>query len=285
MSPANQTLQTGLAALETRVKKDLDDLCRPPANWVPSRAKDGESVTDVVIIGGGMCGMLVWFALQSAGIRNVRIVDRNPEGVEGPWVTYARMETLRSPKHLTGPAYGMASLTFRTWFEAQFAEREWEVLDKIPRTMWMDYRRWYRSVLSVPVENNVAVQRIRPEADLLRLELGGEGTTETSIVARKLIMATGREGTGHPNIPAFMEGVPRTHFAHSSDDINFAALRGKRVVVIGIGASAVENAAEAAEAGADEVRMLARREKNADHQQDDGHRLLRIFCRLCCAAG
>jgi cation diffusion facilitator CzcD-associated flavoprotein CzcO len=55
--------------------------------------------------------------------------------------------------------------------------------------------------------------------------------------------------------------VPRTHFAHSSDAIKFEALRGKRVVVIGVGASAVENAAEAAEAGAAEVRMLARRKK------------------------
>jgi cation diffusion facilitator CzcD-associated flavoprotein CzcO len=194
-------------------------------------------------------------------MRNVRIVDRNPEGVEGPWVTYARMETLRSPKHLSGPAYGMGSLTFRAWFEAQFGTRAWDALDKIPRTMWMDYLRWYRNVLSVPVENNVEVLSIRPEGDLLRLQLGGEGTTEASILTRKLIMATGREGTGHPNIPAFMDGVPRDRFAHSSDDIDFSELEGKRVAVIGVGASAVENAAEAAEAGAREVRLLARRKK------------------------
>ena len=87
---------------------------------------------DAVIVGGGMCGMLVWFALQSAGMRNVRIVDCNPAGFEGPWETYARMETLRSPKHLTGPAYGMGSLTFRAWFEAQYGEAAWEELDKIP---------------------------------------------------------------------------------------------------------------------------------------------------------
>ena len=47
-------------------------------------------------------------------------------------MTYARMETLRSPKQLTGPAYGMASLTFRAWFTAQFGEDAWEALDKIP---------------------------------------------------------------------------------------------------------------------------------------------------------
>jgi cation diffusion facilitator CzcD-associated flavoprotein CzcO len=74
-------------------------------------------------------------------------------------------------------------------------------------------------------------------------------------------MATGREGTGHPYIPAFMAGVPSSHWAHSSDDIDFTALRGQRVAVIGVGASAVENAAEAAEAGAREVRLLIRRKR------------------------
>lgn len=34
-------------------------------------------------------------------------------GKEGPWATYARMVTLRTPKHLTGLDYGMPSLTFQ----------------------------------------------------------------------------------------------------------------------------------------------------------------------------
>ncbi len=249
----------GLARLEEQVRHDLACLCRPPQNWVVQRRAGTEPVLDVAIVGGGMCGMLVWFALQSAGIRNVRIVDRNPAGFEGPWVTYARMETLRSPKQLVGPAYGMASLTFRAWYVAQHGGDAWEELDKIPRPMWMDYLTWYRNVLGVPVENNVELVRIHPDGDLLRLEFGGKGMTETSVLVRKLIMATGREGTGHPNIPAFMDGVARHHWAHSSDDIDFSELRGKRVAVIGVGASAVENAAEAAEAGAGEVRLLARR--------------------------
>ena len=62
--------------------------------------------------------------------------------------------------------------------------------------------------------------------------------------------------------------------------IDFAALAGRRVVVIGVGASAVDNAAEALEAGAAEVRLLARRDEDADDQQADGHRLLRPRRRL-----
>ena len=248
-----------LAALEARVRQDQDYLCRPAPNWVPPRHQGEEAVHDVVIIGGGMCGLLAWFALNSAGIRNLRILDRSRQGLEGPWMTYARMETLRSPKQLTGPAYNYASLTFRAWYTACFGEAAWEMLDKIPRPQWMDYLNWYRKVLEVPVENEVEVKRILPEGDYLRLELAGRGAGESSILTRKCVMATGRDGTGHPSIPAFAEGLPRSHWAHSSDDIDFDRLKGKRVVVIGAGASAVENAAEALEHGAKETRLLVRR--------------------------
>jgi cation diffusion facilitator CzcD-associated flavoprotein CzcO len=255
------TGDAGLDQLAAAVRRDLDYLCRPPANWVVPREADGRPVLDVAIVGGGMCGLLLWFALQTAGIRNVRIVDRNRRGLEGPWATYARMETLRSPKQLTGPAFGMASLTFRAWYVAQYGGAGWEELDKIPRPIWMDYLRWYRDVLEIPVENEVELLQVRPEDGLLRLDLGGKAAREPVMRARKLIMATGREGLGRPAIPAFVQDLPRSRWAHSADAIDFQALRGKRVAVIGVGASAVENAAEALEAGAREVRLLIRRKE------------------------
>ena len=39
---------------------------------------------------------------------------------------YARMDTLRSPKTLTGPALGVPSLTFRAWYEAKYGLDAWE---------------------------------------------------------------------------------------------------------------------------------------------------------------
>ena len=135
----------GLDALEQRVRFDLACLNYPPPNWVvPATHPSGDPVSDVVVIGAGMAGLVLTFSLLRNGIRNIRCLDRGPAGVEGPWVTYARMETLRSPKVLTGPAAGIPSLTFRAWFVAQFGAAEWEALDKIPRVMWMDYLRWYR---------------------------------------------------------------------------------------------------------------------------------------------
>ena len=243
----------GLSALEARLKEDLKFLCYPGNDWVPQR----DGVSDVVIIGGGMCGTLAWFALSTGGIKNVRVLDRAAKGREGPWLSYARMETLRSPKTLTGPAFGHGPLTFQAWYRAQFGAKSWEELDKIPRPMWMDYLTWYRDVLDVPVENDVSVDHVEPEGDLLRLTVSG--AENRTILTRKLVFATGRDGTGGPNIPAFIADLPGHLWAHSADEIDFASLRGKRVAVIGVGASAVDNAAEALEHGASEVRHLIRR--------------------------
>ncbi len=243
----------GLPALEVRLKEDLAFLCYPGTDWVPRT----EGVSDVVIIGGGMCGLLAWFGLHTGGIRNIRVFDRAEAGREGPWLSYARMETLRSPKTLTGPAYGHGALTFQAWYRAQFGADAWAALDKIPRPMWMAYLKWYRHVLDIPVENNVSVDRVAPEGDILRLTLSG--ASEDTILTRKLVFATGRDGTGGPNIPGFVADLPRRFWAHSADEIDFTTLRNKRVAVIGVGASAVDNAAEALEHGAAEVRHLIRR--------------------------
>ncbi|MEP7456222.1 NAD(P)/FAD-dependent oxidoreductase [Phyllobacterium sp. SB3] len=254
-----QGSESRLDALDARVRQDLAFLNYPPANWVPeTRDTSGRAVSDVVVIGGGMCGLVAAFALYNAGISNLRIVDRSPDGFEGPWMTYGRMETLRSPKQLVGPAYGMASLTFRAWFTARFGEREWDRLFRIPRPMWMEYLRWYRKVLALPVENGVDVSRVKPLASGL-FELEMAGGTQAPVLTRKVVLAMGREGLGRPTIPGFVLTLPQERWSHSSDMIDFAALRQKRVTVIGVGASAVDNAAEALERGAAEVRLLARR--------------------------
>lgn len=249
----------GLVALERRLAHDLVLLNYPPANWVKPRTHSGGAhVHDVAFVGAGTCGMAAAFALMREGIGNVVLFDRSPEGREGPWVTYARMATLRSPKHLTGPVMGLPGLTFRAWYEAQYGEAGWEALGKIPRVQWMDYLRWYRKVLRLPVENNVAVERLTPEDGLIRLELSRGGRPDVAH-ARKVILATGREGLGEPTIlPAFAV-LPRSHRAHTADDIDFAALKGKHVAVVGAGASAFDNALAALQAGAATLAMFVRR--------------------------
>jgi len=251
-------MTTGLAALKARLADELAFLQLPAPRWTPSLERDGEPVADVAIVGAGMTGLAVAAALVQRGV-SVVAYDEAPAGREGPWATTARMETLRSPKHLAGPALGIPSLTFRAWFEAQFGREAWDALDKIPRLQWMDYLRWYREVLALPVRNAHRVTDIEPRSDgVVELGVAAEGRTIRAW-ARRVVLATGRAGLGGPAVPGYAEALPRTRWAHSSDDNDYAELAGLRVGVVGAGASAMDSAATALEAGAAHVHLLVRR--------------------------
>lgn len=203
-----------------------------------------------------MCGLAAAFALRRLGLSNIRHIDRRPPGLEGPWLTYARMRTLRSPKHLTGPSIGMANLTFRAWWEAQ--GRDWETLDRIERQDWMAYLIWYAQITDARVENGVALHGIVPQADGIRLQMQGQGGDTQTLTARRLVLATGREGQARARVPKVLEPYLGAGVLHSSDDIDFAAFKDKRVAVLGLAASAFDNVATALEAGAASVTLIGR---------------------------
>ncbi|UHL62966.1 NAD(P)/FAD-dependent oxidoreductase [Paralcaligenes sp. KSB-10] len=249
--------RSGLGHLEQRLAQDMAWLDLPATPWVPQAEFNGSEALDVAIIGGGMAGMAAAVSLKNLGVR-VRIFDEAKEGFEGPWATTARMETLRSPKQLTGPALGLPALTFRAWFEAQFGAAAWEALDKIPRLQWMDYLRWYRRVMDVDIRNEHQVRNIVPRADHVELHVVGPGGPEL-VYARRVVLATGRAGLGGAYVPDFMQPIARERWAHSSDDMDYAQLRGLRVGVVGAGASAMDSAATALENGAARVDLLIRR--------------------------
>jgi cation diffusion facilitator CzcD-associated flavoprotein CzcO len=248
----------GLPALEARLRQDLNWLDLPARPWVPARSVNGQSVLPVAIVGGGMAGLAAATALSHLGVP-ARIYDRASEGYEGPWATTARMETLRSPKQLTGPALGLPALTFRAWFEAQFGIAEWDALDKIPRLQWMDYLRWYRRVTNVTVQNRTLLTRLLPRPDrLIELHLKTPDGHAVQL-ARRVVLATGRDGLGGPRVPEFVSALPRDRWAHSADDMDYASLAGLRVGIVGAGSSAMDSAATALEAGAAGVELFIRR--------------------------
>ena len=254
---------TGLEALTRAARRDLSRLNFPAANWVlPTEGPDGKPVLDVLVVGGGMVGQTAGFALMREGIRHIRIVDRAPRGGEGPWGTYGRMPTLRSPKHINGPDLGVPSLTFRAWYEAQHGEAGFAALHKAGRLDWLAYLLWVRETAGVAVENDVAATAIAPVGDLVRARLEGPSGTE-DLWARKVVLASGRDGSGAPRLPVYPSLAEREaghgRVFHSMDAIDFGRFAGGRVALLGGGASAFDNAGTALEAGAAEVVMFLRR--------------------------
>lgn len=252
-----------LEALNEQVTRDLSYLAFGGADWTLPRESAESHVYDVVIVGGGQSGLGAAFGLLRERISNILIIDENPEGQEGPWETYARMVTLRTPKHLTSIDLGIPSLTFRAWWEARFGSESWETLGKIPRGEWMSYLRWYRKVLNLPVINEVKLALVEPAAEgIHRLHIGGPGAPGAYLLARKVVLATGIQGGGEWHVPPMIaDALPRRLYAHTSETIDFAALKGKRIGILGGGASAFDNANHALSEGAAEAHVFVRREK------------------------
>ena len=249
----------GLAALEAQVRRDLERIDHPSTPWlVPRTGPDGEAALDVLIVGGGQSGVAIGFGLRRAKVDNILVVDRATRGEEGPWRSYARMPTLRSPKQFTGPDLDVPSLTYRSWHEARFGTASWEALGLIPRELWAEYLLWVRDVTGVPVRNGAAVVDIAPAAGGLLAATLESGEV---LYCRKLVLATGQDGTGHWWMPDDIAALPEAMRAHTADAIDFASLRCRVVAVLGAGASALDNAAAALEAGAAEVHLFCRRER------------------------
>ena len=259
-SLADVALPRSLRELEVLVKRDLDLVRYPIKSWVlPKHAPDGGRAYDAIIVGGGQSGLATAFGLKRERIDNILIIDQNSPGREGPWNTYARMWKLRTDKYVGGMDLGLPSLSLRSWFEARHGPGAWEAMERLPREMQHEYLAWYRRLLDLPVRNDCRLTGFSPAADdLIELKVEMNGVAGV-LWCRTLIFATGIEGNGTRNSLPFIDALPHDRWAHTGDTIDFSKLRGRRVGVLGGAASAFDNAAVAAEAGAAEVRLFHRR--------------------------
>lgn len=252
---------TSLTELERDIARDLQLTAYPDKPWVPAWTQS--EVLDVLVVGAGQGGLAMASQLLREGVTNVLVIDARPEGKEGIWRDFARMHTLRTPKMIGGPDLGMPSLTFQAWYEAQHGAAAFAAIKYIPKDQWQDYLGWFRRVLRLPVQNDTRFTGVGPEpgeSGLLRVavEVGGAPGV---ILTRKLVLAGGIETSGRWWMPENIAALPAAARAHAADAIDFTSLRGKRVAVIGAGASAFDNAGTALEAGASEVIMLCRRDE------------------------
>jgi FAD-dependent urate hydroxylase len=272
-------MSAALRALSERVQRELAALAYPARPWVrPRHGGAGRGIYDVLIIGAGQSGLVTAFALARERVDNVLVVDENPLDQAGPWLSFARMRALRTPKYLTGPDLGIPSLTARAFYEALYGEGSWEALQFLPKEVWAAYLKWYRETLRLPVRAETRVGALQWDAGARAFRVPcwpsagsscsradprastAEGGAAEELLARRVVLATGIQGSGQWHVPeAIQRALPRERYAHTADAIDFDGLRGLRVAVLGAGASAFDNAALALEQGAREVHLLFRR--------------------------
>jgi FAD-dependent urate hydroxylase len=125
----------------------------------------------------------------------------------------------------------------------------------VPLDTFVGYGQWFQSELGLAVEEALVTDVTRRD-DGFELSLGG---TER-VVARKVIIAIGVEHFTY--VPDLLSELPSALCTHTAAHTDLAAFRGREVIVVGAGQSALESAALMHENGA-AVQVLARKREVA----------------------
>ncbi len=278
-------IEPATRSLAQQARAELEALGHPARSWtrpivvgspLASSGATPVEVDDVLVVGGGQSGVVIAAGLQREGVHRVSVLDQAPAGGEGPWLTFARMRELRTPKTLVGHEFGQPSLSLRRWFEARHGAEAWQRTDRIPRTTWKAYLDWYAAVTGVAIENDTTVLDVRPAdpagngttpttpspaAELIAVDVAGPAGRSTRY-ARTVVLATGFDGAGAWRAPDFVRSaLPPDRYHHTNGPIDFTALAGRRIGILGHGASAFDNAEAALAAGAASVDVCFRRDR------------------------
>lgn len=250
--------------LQKEVDEALKCIQHPNRDWVyPHFTQSGDRILDVAIIGGGQTGLTIAFALQRLSINNIQVFDQNPEDNAGSWIRIGRMETLRTPKTTTGPDLDIPHLTIRNWYSQKFGPQAWAELEFIPRLVWHDYLNWFRKVLSLPVKFNcVAGPLCWDKENQAYHFIITENGRQQEIFARKVILATGLEGSGEWMIPRFIaKNLPKSRYSQAAWPIDEESVRGKSIAILGAGPNAFDWVLEANRMGAKSIDLFSKRDR------------------------
>jgi FAD-dependent urate hydroxylase len=199
--------------------------------------------THIAVIGAGPHGLSAASHLRNAGLE-CRVLG-DPMSF---WRTMPKGMLLRSNNTATGIAEPEGPLSL-DGFRAASGRT---IPPPVPLQDFIDYGTW--------VQGQVA-----PDVDRRRVELVERGDTGfvmrlddgEQLRTRRVVVAAGIADFVH--LPRVARGLPSQLVSHTSEHRDLGVFKGRRVLVVGLGQSALESAALMHEAGA-EVEVVGRRD-------------------------
>ncbi len=204
------------------------------------------SSTNVAVIGVGPNGLSVAAHLRQAGVE-YRAFGRPMGAWRFNMPAGMRLKSEPYASDLSAPNPGFLARDYCNQAGEVYPER----VNPLSREQFINYGTWFADELVPDIDETEVVSLSRVPGDGFLIRTANEETLK----ADKVVVATGIIPFAY--VPPELSGLPPDLISHSSAHSNLEHFRGKEVLIVGGGSSALETAALLLEQGA-AVRMIVR---------------------------
>jgi FAD-dependent urate hydroxylase len=197
---------------------------------------------EVAIVGAGPYGLSSAAFLRDAGV-GVRVFGEPMGYWRGHMPRGMLLRSRWRSSHIADPHRSLSLQAFEQ-------ERGIQLAEHVPVERFIDYGLWFQRHVAPDVDER-RVERIAESNGGFRLKLDDGDEMR----AKRVVVSAGLHGFAHR--PAPLGDLQAELVSHSSEHVEFAEFRGRSVLVVGAGQSALESAAFLSEAGA-EVEVVVR---------------------------